>query len=300
MNRRSHRASASQGGRASRSPAARHRSSTSWRWKLRRASARLGRREGSPGHRGQQGRRPGHRPAARPARHDRSPGQSCPVPRRRGRGPTRRAGDRRASVGDRRNRRRVRTRGGRVPAGRARPARLPREQRGTLSRKAAVSMLTLKYANAFRADPALADAKVNAVTPALVVLGLSWPVLDRAVVTGRQAGRSARTQRRRGGPGRGSPGDRRRPGGSARPGRAERNRTAFGQVRQNMCGGVDEVRVADVGEHGPADVSVQVGKPRGVRRVARPRRGRARQRHSHRPGSRSVPRNRPAMRQLRR
>ena len=34
--------------------------------------------------------------------------------------------------------------------------------------KAAVSMLTLKYANAFRADPALADAKVNAVTPGCV------------------------------------------------------------------------------------------------------------------------------------
>lgn len=39
--------------------------------------------------------------------------------------------------------------------------------------KAAVSMLTLKYANAFRADPALADAKVNAVTPGYVATDLN-------------------------------------------------------------------------------------------------------------------------------
>ena len=39
--------------------------------------------------------------------------------------------------------------------------------------KAAVTMLTLKYANAFRADPALADAKVNAVTPGYVATDLN-------------------------------------------------------------------------------------------------------------------------------
>ncbi|MEV6609641.1 SDR family oxidoreductase [Kutzneria sp. NPDC051319] len=39
--------------------------------------------------------------------------------------------------------------------------------------KAAVTMLTLKYANAFRADPALAHAKVNAVTPGYVATDLN-------------------------------------------------------------------------------------------------------------------------------
>jgi NAD(P)-dependent dehydrogenase (short-subunit alcohol dehydrogenase family) len=39
--------------------------------------------------------------------------------------------------------------------------------------KAAVNMLTLKYANAFRADPELAQAKVNAVTPGYVATDLN-------------------------------------------------------------------------------------------------------------------------------
>jgi NAD(P)-dependent dehydrogenase (short-subunit alcohol dehydrogenase family) len=39
--------------------------------------------------------------------------------------------------------------------------------------KAAVTMLTLKYANAFRADPALANAKINAVTPGYVATDLN-------------------------------------------------------------------------------------------------------------------------------
>ena len=39
--------------------------------------------------------------------------------------------------------------------------------------KAAVTMLTLKYANAFRADPALAHVKVNAVTPGYVATDLN-------------------------------------------------------------------------------------------------------------------------------
>jgi NAD(P)-dependent dehydrogenase (short-subunit alcohol dehydrogenase family) len=39
--------------------------------------------------------------------------------------------------------------------------------------KAAVTMLTLKYANAFRADPALAHVKINAVTPGYVATDLN-------------------------------------------------------------------------------------------------------------------------------
>jgi NAD(P)-dependent dehydrogenase (short-subunit alcohol dehydrogenase family) len=39
--------------------------------------------------------------------------------------------------------------------------------------KAAVTMLTLKYANAFRADPAFAHVKVNAVTPGYVATDLN-------------------------------------------------------------------------------------------------------------------------------
>jgi NAD(P)-dependent dehydrogenase (short-subunit alcohol dehydrogenase family) len=39
--------------------------------------------------------------------------------------------------------------------------------------KAAVTMLTLKYANAFRADPSLAHVKINAVTPGYVATDLN-------------------------------------------------------------------------------------------------------------------------------